>query len=88
MKVFNIFKEVLKQVNAARLSGVKDVDIMTALSSGGMTKDDVQHILRGQYRPMNISQSIIKSARSADHPIPLAAIEQIKRKYNRRPLDE
>jgi len=83
-----IFKEVKKQINAALLSGVSKSEVFTALKAGNLSKADIQHILRGQYRPLDVSESVRKRAKQANHPIPLREISQIKREYLRKPLDD
>ena len=83
-----IFKEVRKQINAALLSGVSKAEVFTALKAGNLSKTDVQHIMRGQYRPMDISESVARRARQANHPIPRREVMEIKREYLRKPLDD
>jgi hypothetical protein len=83
-----IFKEVRKQINAALLSGVSKAEVFNALKAGNLSKADVQHIMRGQYRPMDISESVARRARQANHPIPRREVMEIKREYLRKPLDD
>ena len=85
---YEIFKDVQRQVQAARLGGLSDAQILNALATNGMTETDARHILAGLYRPMQISKSILKSAIAAKHPVPIGAINVVKREYNRKPINE
>jgi hypothetical protein len=53
-----------------------------------MSETDARHILAGLYRPMQISKNILKSAIAAKHPVPIGAINVVKREYNRKPINE
>ena len=83
-----IFKEVRKRINAALLSGVSKAEVFTALKAGNLSKTDVQHKMRGQSRPRDISESVARRARQANHPIPRREVMEIKREYLRKPLDD
>lgn len=85
---FEIFKDIARQVNAARLGGLSDGEILRAYQVGKMSKVDAVSVLRNQYRAMPISSSVATRARDAGHPIPMKEIKAIAKEYNRRPLDE
>ena len=85
---FEIFKDIARQVNAARLGGLSDGEILRAYQVGKMPKVDAVSVLKNQYRAMPISSSVAKRARDAGHPIPMKEIKAIAKEYNRRPLDE
>jgi len=85
---FEIFKDIARQVNAARLGGLSDGEILRAYQVGKMSKVDAASVLRNQYRSMPISSAVAKRARDNGHPIPMKEIKAIAKEYNRRPLDE
>ena len=83
-----IFRQVHKQVRAALLGGTTRAEVFNALKAGGISKIDAQFIMRGYYRPMDISESVARRARQANHPIPRREVMEIKREYLRKPLDD
>lgn len=81
-----IFKDIDRQIKAAEAGGLSRKEIMLALKAGGISQSDIVSILRGYYRPLDISESVARRARDADHPIPKRDIMSIKREYLRQPL--
>jgi len=82
-----IFKNISRQINAARLSGLGDSEIARALIASKMSKQDVAAIMRGRYVPMKPSPAIIKRARDAGHPVPMKGIGSLMRQYSRVRID-
>lgn len=83
---YRVFQSIQKQINAARLGGLTDAEIVTALRNSNMSATDIYHAMRGVYRPMDVSTQIQKSARRAGHPVPIGQINVLKRKYLRKSL--
>ena len=81
-----IFKDIDRQIKAAEAGGLSRKEIMLALKAGGISQIDIVSILRGYYRPLDISESVSRRARDAEHPIPKRDIMSIKREYLRQPL--
>ena len=83
---YRVFQSVKKQIEAARLGGLTDSEIRTALKGNGMSAADINFIMADLYRPMPLSRQIIRAAIAAKHPIPIGQINLIKRKYAGREL--
>lgn len=83
---YRVFQSVRKQIEAARLGGLTDSEIRTALKGNGMSAADINFIMADLYRPMPLSSQIIRAAIAAKHPIPVGQINLIKRKYAGREL--
>ena len=83
---YRVFQSIEKQIEAARLAGLEEHEIRNALKGSNMSLVDINNLMQGVYRPMEVSSHIKRSARTAGHPVPIGQISLIKRKYLRREL--
>ena len=85
---FRNFQQMAKKVRAAQLGGLKRHQIMSSMKIGKMSSADSASIINERFRPMFPSPQIIKKARDKGHAIPLQEINELRRKWMRKPLFE
>lgn len=85
---FRVYKDIQRQVDAARAGGLSDAEIASSFKTGKMGVDDIKFILAGRYKAMPLSKEVAKKAAQYNHPIPIRKIGQIANEYNGRSLDE
>jgi hypothetical protein len=83
---YKIFQHAYRQIKAARAGGLTDSEITRSMKTGGVSASDIAMLRQGLYRPMSPSPSILTNARKFGHPIPIRDINQLKRKWLRKPL--
>ena len=85
---YRIFQHAYRQIKAARAGGLTDSEITRSMKTGGVSASDIAMLRQGLYRPMSPSPSILTNARKFGHPIPIRDINQLKRKWLRKPLTD
>lgn len=85
---YKIFQHAYRQIKAARAGGLTDSEITRSMKTGGVSASDIAMLRQGLYRPMAPSPHILTNARKFGHPIPIRDINQIKRKWLRKPLTD
>jgi hypothetical protein len=85
---YKIFQHAYRQIKAARAGGLTDSEITRSMKTGGVSASDITLLRQGLYRPMSPSPSILTNARKFGHPIPIRDINQLKRKWLRKPLTD
>jgi len=85
---YKIFQHAYRQIKAARAGGLTDSEITRSMKTGGVSASDIAMLRQGLYRPMSPSPSILTNARKFGHPIPIRDINQLKRKWLRKPLTD
>lgn len=83
-----VFRDINRQVRAARLGGMTDAEIIRALKNGNISRQDIKYIMSGKLRAMQVTPEIAKTAKQEGHPIPMQVIKQIAREYNGTPINE
>lgn len=79
---FSLYQDFFDDIQAARRRGVSDREIYNAITSRGVGKDQARLLLRGVYKPYEVTPQMKARLRDLGRKLPVEEMATIQREYN------